>query len=309
MRMMIVMLSSAVITVASARADAAPCSVSIVRAPEDVRQVIEAWIRTEPSCSTTLEVRVIPTDTGLYVLARAGDGTEHERVVPDPATVGLLVASWSADPAPVPLAVTTRAEPASTASTPPPGRPSTERPPIASPEPSPVVQATWNAPGLVLGATTGVLHEAFGLRCELDVFSVSNWIVGATVARTAAWTWVDGMYAGEAKTYETQVLARASHTLSLGGWQLRLGAGIGALHVFLADGNVPWMGPSRLEGEELLLASEVSGLLVYPVSSRWAVTGGMVLGLRDGTLTSDFSAIVIDLEPQLTAFGGLQHRL
>ncbi|MGE0867484.1 MAG: hypothetical protein AB7P03_02900 [Kofleriaceae bacterium] len=76
---------------------AGPCSVSIARAPDDVREVIEAWVRNEPRCGTALELRVIPTDTGYYLFARTDDGRVYERVVPDAQSAGVLVASWAAE--------------------------------------------------------------------------------------------------------------------------------------------------------------------------------------------------------------------
>jgi len=91
------------------------CEVTIVdapgaHAPEVVREVIEEWVRAEPRCTTTLEVRVVPTDGGLYLLARDGSGRLQERLVPDAQSAGALVASWVADdsiepPAPPPVAV------------------------------------------------------------------------------------------------------------------------------------------------------------------------------------------------------------
>ncbi|MGE0550581.1 MAG: hypothetical protein AB7O24_03245 [Kofleriaceae bacterium] len=69
--------------VAQPDAPATPCSVTIARAPDDVRAVIEAWVSNEPHCGPSLELRVVPTDDGYYLFARTGEGRIYERVVPD----------------------------------------------------------------------------------------------------------------------------------------------------------------------------------------------------------------------------------
>jgi hypothetical protein len=76
------------------------CSVTIVRAPERVRREVERWVSAEPRCSRSLELRVVPTEGGLYLLARDDRGLIRERLVPDAQSVGVLVASWVADDAP-----------------------------------------------------------------------------------------------------------------------------------------------------------------------------------------------------------------
>src|SRR5690606_15193316 len=84
--------------------EARTCQVTIARAPDDVREVVEAWVRSEPQCSKALEVRIVPTEGGLYLLAQDEQGRIRDRVVPDAETAGVLVASWIADdhaPAPV----------------------------------------------------------------------------------------------------------------------------------------------------------------------------------------------------------------
>jgi hypothetical protein len=77
-----------------------------VRAPDDVRRAIEAWVAAEGDCRIALDVRAIPTDGGLYLLARDSNGLLHERLVPDAQSAGVLVASWVANdsiqPAPTP---------------------------------------------------------------------------------------------------------------------------------------------------------------------------------------------------------------
>lgn len=109
------MKAALLVLIASASASAAPCAVDVVRAPEGVREVVDHWVAAEPQCTATLEVRIVATKQGLYVIARDRGGHVHDRVVPDAQTAGVLIASWAADdsipgvPAPI---VTTPAAPA-----------------------------------------------------------------------------------------------------------------------------------------------------------------------------------------------------
>jgi hypothetical protein len=73
------------------------CAVRVVRAPAEIRAEIERWLAGESSCNVALEVRVVPTEGGYYLLARDVHGRVRERVVPDGASAGVLVASWASD--------------------------------------------------------------------------------------------------------------------------------------------------------------------------------------------------------------------
>lgn len=75
----------------------APCAVTIAVAPDDARREIEAWVRAEPRCERQLEVRVVPTEDGLYLSARDAEGRVRERIVPDAQAAAVLVVSWMAD--------------------------------------------------------------------------------------------------------------------------------------------------------------------------------------------------------------------
>lgn len=74
-----------------------PCRVTFIHAPDDVRLAIERWVAAEPGCTGKIELRVIPTEGGLYLIAQRPDGRIHERLVPDVDAAGVLVASWVAD--------------------------------------------------------------------------------------------------------------------------------------------------------------------------------------------------------------------
>jgi hypothetical protein len=96
-------ISLGVVLVAASQAAAQPvtspatCAVRVVRAPDDVRQVVEGWVQAEPRCSVALDVRIIATDGGLYLFALDERGRIRERIVPDAQSAGVLVASWVAD--------------------------------------------------------------------------------------------------------------------------------------------------------------------------------------------------------------------
>src|SRR4051794_30817942 len=86
----------AIVTGSIGTALAEPCAVNIVRAPDEVRPVVERWLAQESRCKP-LEVRIVATEDGLYILARDDRGRLHERVVPSPDAAGVLIASWAAD--------------------------------------------------------------------------------------------------------------------------------------------------------------------------------------------------------------------
>src|SRR5262245_50735019 len=100
--MRFLLAASVLLGAAPARADeAAHCAVDVARAPADVRATIENWVASETHCAHAIEVRVVPTEGGLYLYARDEHGVVRERVVPDAQAAGVLVASWVADDSPV----------------------------------------------------------------------------------------------------------------------------------------------------------------------------------------------------------------
>ncbi|MGE0402882.1 MAG: hypothetical protein AB7T06_39620, partial [Kofleriaceae bacterium] len=68
-------IALAALTATDARAEGRDCEVVFVRAPDDVRLVIESWLKAEPRCSGTIELRVVETENGsLYLIAQRPDG-------------------------------------------------------------------------------------------------------------------------------------------------------------------------------------------------------------------------------------------
>src|SRR5258705_281278 len=85
-------------------ADPAPCDVHILRAPDRAKAVIEARMRAEPTCETSLVVRVVPTSRGgLYLLAHTPNGHVYELVARDARTAADLVALWASSREPAGL--------------------------------------------------------------------------------------------------------------------------------------------------------------------------------------------------------------
>ena len=166
--MMRALVALLVVGAAPALADPAPCAVTIVRAPDDVRTTVESWLANE-RCEVPLVVRIIPTDGELYIYAQDDRGHVHERTVPDAQSAGVLIASWTADDGiviPAPEAVVAPA-PAPAA---PPSRvrdwfaPTVLRdhaPTPAKPKPA----EHW----LTFGAAAGS-SNSIGVRAELEVF-------------------------------------------------------------------------------------------------------------------------------------------
>jgi hypothetical protein len=153
-----------------ALADPAPCAVTIVRAPDDVRATVESWLANE-HCEVPLTVRIIPSDGQLYIYAQDDRGGVHERTVPDAQSAGVLIASWTADDGiviPAPEAVPAPAAPITPAVT----------APLAHDWLAPtVVRARSRAAikpkpaehWLTFGAAAGT-SNSIGVRAELEVF-------------------------------------------------------------------------------------------------------------------------------------------
>lgn len=166
--MLVVLIASA----AAAFADPAPCAVTIVRAPDEVRATVESWLANE-RCEIPLTVRIIATDGELYIYAQDERGRVHERTVPDAQSAGVLIASWTADDG---IAI-----PAPETVTAPVIAPAAPAAPVAAPNPrdwlAPAAlhdraprPAKASSPGhwLTFGAAVGSANSV-GVRAELEV--------------------------------------------------------------------------------------------------------------------------------------------
>ena len=299
MRLALVSLASlASVTLASAQpVTAPPCDVKIVRAPDDVRAVIESWVKAEPRCAIALEVRVVPTQGGLYLLVRDQHGRERERVVPDAQSAGVLVASWAADDSIIPD------QAPAAAATIGPDLPPTPEPPqadVVAPAPARVaaapgltppastpvgVTATAAAPppGSKRWLTMGVMGQAgraepIGVRAELDLRTRGNWVfaVGASLQYVENELY-DGYSWGNVETTDLRAVASIAWTKHRGRWQLRLGAGAGLMFSG-ADGNFDGQ-PIQASGVSPTI--EVSALISRELTARWALSAGLVVTATD----------------------------
>jgi hypothetical protein len=252
--------------------EAHPCTVTIVRAPDDVRREIEDWVHREVSCRISLDVRVIPTDGGLYLLARESTGKLHERLVPDGQAAGVLVASWVANdslqpmPQPPPMLAPPVLIPAVPFGGPPVDLILRAPPPCSTLAcRGPRQTATWG-----LGVTV-LPRENSGARLRIDFDVLRSGSVAAGLVLAGATSIGDRMdypFAQERRRrVDGRALAGMSWTLTQGPWSARLQAAAGAVwsHVLRDPDNgiyaADWAG----------YAVEASVLFGYHVSDQWSV--------------------------------------
>jgi hypothetical protein len=232
------------------------CEVAIVRAPDDVRREIESWVAREPFCRVALDVRVIPTDGGLYLLARDSAGLLHERLVPDAQAAGVLIASWVADdalepPLPPPPAVRVL-QPLEPDVPPAPllVRTLAQRPPS---DPMRWALGVMVLPGDVSGprvrATVDVGHQG-GLAAELI-------LAGAYSAYE--------QYGMAYQRLDSRALLGLSFTAGDGLWRMRLRGAVGVVwsHQFHTD--------DTYSGNWFAIPFEASLTLMYQMSHEWSV--------------------------------------
>jgi hypothetical protein len=257
------------------------CEVRFVRAPDDVRHVIESWLAAEPRCVSSIELRVVPTDDGYYLLAQRGDGRIHERIVPDATSAGVLVASWVADD---------WVEP------PPPPAPIAPRPLIVNPfADQPERGITTNAPArrsaprsftVAAMLQAGSEHGGGGLRMELDLLGRGAWTLGVAVSASRSSYEVNPMTSYG--TEDLKATAQLARTSTFGGWQLRLAAGAGVLSTKSELTEFTYGGPmypgSYYGTENVTVVGEASISLSRRIGRNWAVTGGPVVSLMSQRL-------------------------
>jgi hypothetical protein len=284
-------------------AAAAPCEVTISRAPDEVREAIETWVRAEPRCATTLDVRVVPTNGGFYLFARDPSGRVRERVVPDAQSAGVLVASWIADDlieAPTP---------------PPSPEPVT---PVATPFVTPTADvdhgviatvAAQRRRGLMIGGMLQTHGEgAFGLRAELDLARHGAWGFGAVLAGSTAHLTLYGAAPGYMETLDLRALAQLSRTFAIGKrWDLRLAFGAGVMYtsatVELPGDTLDAVGVFPTAETSLLISRHVGG---------WSIVAGPVITWYTQTYKFQDTDEMFTLQRrdlELMAFGGFRRQL
>ena len=220
--------------------DAAPCqaTVTLSRAPDDVRAVVDTWVHSEPSCSHALDVSVDAVDDGYVVNARDSSGRLRVRIVPDSQTLAVLIASWSADD---------RLDP--------------QGPLAVAAEPPRAPQTTSEADALAGPRlqVAAVMGEATGARVELDLFGHR---IPVGIAGSAAWT-------AQGSQRWLQALAYLGVAFQWQRWQLRaqLGAGVQQTHSDLGLDNPTVIDP----------IIESSLTVSWAMAARWRLTGGVVI--------------------------------
>jgi hypothetical protein len=291
----------------------AQCSVSIARAPDDVRAEIERWVHAESRCTNVLEVRVVPTDGGLYLFARDDKGRVRERVVPDAKSAGVLVASWVADdsvgPTPVPPPAPAPAPVAE-----PPAVVQISAPGMAMPTEGLVAGTTTASPPhrwLSLGAMTDFDNNQ-GVRAEADIMVYGRWSLAGSLALSG--NHLDFMPSpslpdtwGTMDTTDVRAVVSVAHTLSWGAWQLRLSAGLGGMYT-----QVTVRSNSMLprDGDGWFPTAEGALFVSRQLGDRWAITAGpMVTWLVQNYKDDASTSLLIRRDAEVTGYAGLRYRL
>jgi hypothetical protein len=300
----------------------AACEVTIARAPDDVRAVVESWVRSEAACSISLELRIVPTDGGLYLLAEDEQGRVRERIVPDAQTAGVLVASWIADdrgpvatPAaePGPPAVAAAPRPASV-----PAAPLAESETLSPPGLAPIMiartaarptpQGRWlSVGGLVPMRSDGGL----GVRGELDVYRRGRWIIGAaaSIADNEMMLQSSSGY-GNLVATDIKAIGFVARVSSFGRWHVRPAVGAGVIYseglaqdasmFYPLDGTFPTLEASLVISREL--------------GAHWAAYAGPLATLIDEQFESQPAAALYPTTVSrslldLSLFAGVGRRL
>jgi hypothetical protein len=242
-----------------------PCAVNIAHAPDDVRSVVETWVRGEARChGGELEVRIVPTDGGFYLFARDTSGRVRERVVPDAQSAGVLVASWAADDgveAPPP---------------PPPPVVSAPRPGLVQPVESLGVVAP--APRHVMLGLGAMVGNVYGLRAELDMTRYKSFVFGLSAGVSTAQVMTSD---GPLTMRDLSALGYVALVLESGRFWLRPQIGLGGItsefNKFLAGASM-----NEATGGDNAAVLEVSARIGADLAS-WTVSAGPLVRMYTET--------------------------
>jgi hypothetical protein len=309
-----IILLAAPIASAQTFGPAMQCSVSIARAPDDVRAEIERWVHAESRCTNALEVRVVPTDGGLYLFARDDKGRVRERVVPDAKSAGVLVASWVADDSVGPTPVPPPAAPAPAPVSEPPAVVQISAPGMAMPTEGLVATTTTATPAhrwLSLGAMTDFDNNQ-GLRAEADIVVHGRWSIAGSLAVSG--NHLDFMDQsnlfgtfGSMDTTDVRAVVSVAHTLTWGAWQLRLSAGLGGMYTQVTVRNNTML---PRDGDGWFPTAESAVVLSRQINERWAISAGpMVTWLVQNYKDDASTSLLIRRDAEVTGFAGLRYRL
>ena len=250
-RFAILVCATAGVTVAQPVTRPEPCKVTIVVAPAEVREEIEDWVQAEPRCERELEVRVVPTDDGLYLQARDPSGRVRERVVPDSQSAAVLVVSWMADDSIAPTLPT--AEDHAAVLQPPAIEMSDAELPVELHASAPRRHA---ATSLSVGALVASGRHV-GMRGQLDLLAHHRWTLGV------AGGWIPDR-GGQAR-----VVLGVAH--SFGRLSLRAQLGLG-VDVRAGDDRMAAYEP--MQRDRVAPAAELGILASLRLGKTWGVIGG-----------------------------------
>jgi hypothetical protein len=302
--MRIVLVLSLVVAVPASAQPVMPpdsCAVTITRAPDDVRATIEAALATE-HCTVPLEVRVVPSEGSLYLLARDFAGRVRERVVPDARAVAVLVASWAADNglAPPRAPVPSVTDPSSMIDAPPdPRHPDDER-------------RVEVAVGLPLG-----------VRVTADIFAHGRWTFGAALAATdRPLEHAEFMYNNtlastrDVSVIDARVLGYVARTFGDGLWTIRTAIGVGVVSSTVIDDTQAMSSqatPSHDAISRILPMGEAVVLIGRDFGNVWGVDIGVTTSVYGQRIhipyPPPFPDITVDHNVEVELAVGLRHRL
>lgn len=299
-----------------ALAQPARCDVRILRSPEPVRLVIEARLRREAQCETSLAMRVVPTTEGLYLLGLTPSGHAYEMVVPDAETAAELIAAWAQrrDPA---AAVPSLAPPVGAAPilVGPPGDHAAAGAPGAAghapgtpAEHAPGAPSSHAADGAWLGVMAIVSDGGAGIRGEIDLWAKRGWSAG--VALTYSEMEMESEDGGTLFLFgDIRAVATVSHTLGRGPLRLRGHVGVGGVRTQMT-GFISGLGPVSYEGTHAVAEASALAQVRFGEGRAWAVTGGPMLTLYSQTyvLDNDFGMQTATRTLDVSFTAGLRRR-
>jgi hypothetical protein len=275
--------------VAAAEPAPAPsCAINIAHAPDDVRSVVETWVRGETHCHGDLEVRIVPTDGGYYLFARDTAGRVRERVVPDAQSAGVLVASWAADD-------------------------QVEAPPPPPPPPPTPAAPTWVQPveslGVVAPASRHVMlglgamvGNVYGLRAELDMARYRDFVFGASVGGTTASIATSD---GPLTMRDLSVMGYVALLFQSGRFWFRPQVGLGGItsefNKFVLDGM-------EATGGDQAAMFEASARVGADLGS-WTVSAGPVARMYTETWDTNLFGTLLNRNGDVSVYLGVGRRL
>lgn len=301
------------------------CEVRFVRAPDDVRYVIETWLAAEPHCSSKIDLRVIPTEHGFYLIAQRPDGRLHERYVPDAQSAGVLVASWVADDWVAPRQAPRTSD---VWNAPRPGAPAAVPtgmvPQYTTPsETSAVAVAQPRAPRregsprwLSLGAMFDTDRpEDGGLRAEMDVIARGALTLGISLAYSETQMRVFNPYNYDDTIRSDDFAATiyGAYTLRYGRWELRGAVGGGAVYSEI-DGMMDRSPSSWSEAEPFYATGggvvlTASLLATMRLGERWGISAGLTSHAITQQFPTNLESDLQRNDTRVFFFTGLRRRI